>query len=95
MFGFSLKNMRISDEYLYYFPNNRQTKILEREGEGFTSGSRFRGKFSACKDVIKPNRLLLSCATIFSSVQEVADAYAFFNDKLVLYGLVNQENWMN
>lgn len=27
VFGFSLRNMLVSDEYLYYFPNNRQTKI--------------------------------------------------------------------
>ncbi len=95
VFGFSLKNMTVSDEYLYCFPNNRQTKVFERSGEKFTAGSKFRGKFSACKDVIKPNRLLLSCAANFSSVQEVADAYAFFSNELVIYGPENQENWMN
>lgn len=95
VFGFSLKNMLVSDEYLYFFPNNRQTKIFERSGETFSAGSKFRGKFSACKDVLKPNRLLLSCAANFSAVQEVADAYSFFSDELVVYGLGNQDNWMN
>lgn len=95
VFGFSLKEMLVSDEYLYYFPNNKQTKIFERSGENFSAGSKFRGKFSACKDVIKPNRLLLSCAANFSVVQEVVDAYRFFLDELVVYGLGNQDNWMN
>ncbi len=95
VFGFSLNKMIVSDEYLYYFPNNRQTKIFERSGEKFTAGSKFRGKFSACKDVIKPNRLLLSCAANFSSVQEAADAYSFFSNELVVYGPANQDNWMN
>ena len=95
VFGFSLKNMLVSDEYLYYFPNNRQTKIFERSGNSFVAGSYFRGKFSACKEVLKPNRLLLSCAANFSSVQEVIDAYRFFKDELVLYGPDNQDNWMN
>ncbi len=95
VFGFSLKNMLVSDEYLYYFPNNRQTKIFERSGNTFSAGSYFRGKFSACKEVLKPNRLLLSCAANFSSVQEVIDAFTFFNDELVIYGPGNQDNWMN
>ena len=95
VFGLSLKNMLVSEEYLYYFPNNRQTKIFERAGESFTAGSQFRGKFSACKDVLKPNRLLLSCAANFSSVEEVADAYSFFSNELVVYGPVSQEDWMH
>lgn len=95
VFGFSLKNMIVSDEYLYYFPNNRQTKIFERSSESFSAGSKFRGKFSTCKDVLKPNKLLLSCAANFSSVKEVADAYNFFSNELVVYGPANQDNWMN
>lgn len=95
VFGFSLKNMLVTDEYLYYFPNNRQTKIFEREGESFSAGSKFRGKYSACKGVLKPNRLLLSCAANFSSVQEVADAFTFFSNDLVVCGPGNQDNWMN
>lgn len=95
VFGFTLKNMLVSDEYLYYFPNNRQTKIFERSGEQFSAGSKFRGRFTACKDVLKPNRLLLSCAANFSSVQEAEDAYNFFNNELVIHGPSNQDNWMN
>lgn len=95
VFGFSLRNMLVSDEYLYCFPNNRQTKIYERVGEEFSAGNRFRGKFNTCKDVLKPNRLLLSCAANFSIVKEVTDAYVFFNDELVVYDPANQINWMN
>lgn len=95
VYGFSLKNMLIDDEYLYFFPNNRQTEIFERSGDTFSPGSKFKGKFSSCKDVLKPNRLLLSCAANFSSVPEVADVYSFFKDELVVYVPANQENWMN
>ena len=95
VFGFSLKNLLVSDEYLYYFPNGRQAKIFDRKDEKFTVGSKFRGKFSSCKDVLKPNRLLLSCAANFTAVEEVADAFSFFNNELVVYGAENQDNWMN
>lgn len=94
-FGFSLKNMLVVEEYLYYFPNGRQTKIFERMGEDYSAGRNFRNRFNSCKDVLKPNRLMLSCAANFSSVDEVTAAYRFFNDELVIYSSVNQDNWMN
>lgn len=94
-FGFSLKNYLVFEEYLYYFPNNRQTKIFERTNDQFTAGSKFRGKFSACKDVLKSNRLLLSCAANFSAVQEVTNVYQFFLNEIVVYSHENQMNWMN
>ena len=95
VFGFSLKNLLVSEEYLYYFPNGRQAKIFDRKDEKFTVGSKFRGKFNSCKDVLKPNRLLLSCAANFTAVEEVADAFSFFNNELVVYVAENQDNWMN
>ncbi len=95
VFGFSLKNLLVTEEYLYYFPNNRQTKIFERSGDDFIAGSKFKGKFSACKDVLKPNRLLLSCAANFSAVREVADVFSFFINELVVYDPEKQDNWMN
>ena len=94
-FGFSLRNMLVTDEYLYYFPNGRQTKIFEREGERYSAGRNFRNKFNSCKDVLKPNRLMLSCAANFSSVEEIDTAYRFFSNDMVIYSAMNQDNWMN
>lgn len=94
VFGFSLKNMLVTEEYLYFFLNGRQAKIFERDDKDFTTGSKFRGKLSTCKDVLKPNRLLLSCAANFSSVKEIEDAYKFFSDEMVIYSSNNQDNWM-
>lgn len=94
-YGFSIKDMIVTDEYLYYFPNGRQTKIFERSLEEFSAGSKFRGKLNTCKDVLKPNRLLLSCAANFSSVEKIVDAYRFFADELVIFKPGNEDNWMN
>ena len=94
VFGFSLKKLLVEEEYLYYFPNGRQAKIFDRKGDKFTLGRKFTGKFNACKDVLKRNRLLLSCAANFTSVQEVLNVYNFFDDELVVYGSENQQNWM-
>ena len=94
-FGFSIKNMLIADEYLYYFPNGRQTKIFERNGDDFSCGSKFRGKLSVCKDILKQNRLLLSCAANFSKVAEITSAFSFFDNELVFYDPQNQDQWMH
>lgn len=95
VFGFSLKNMLVDEEYLYCFPNGRSTMIYERDTEGFTPGSKYKNKFGTCKDVLRPNRLLLSCAANFTSVEEIMDVYRFFAEDLVIYDSTNQDNWMN
>lgn len=94
-YGFSLKKMLITEEYMYYFPNGRQAKIFERDANDFEVGSKFRGRFSACRDVLKPNRLLFSCAANFSSITEIEQAFRFFDESLIIYNPANQDNWMN
>ena len=79
------------DEYLYYFPKGRQTKIFERSADGFTEGGEFKKKLETCNDVIAPNRLLLSCAANFSQVAEIKEAYAFFRDDIVIYRTENEQ----
>ena len=61
----------------------------------FETGSKFRGRLNNCKDILKPNRLLLSCAANFSSVDEIEKAYRFFVDDLVIYNASNESNWMD
>lgn len=94
-FGFTLNQMLVTDEYLFCFPKGRQVIIYERDAESFASGDRFKGKFEACKDVLKPNRLFLSCAANFSAVPEIEMAFAFFRDDLVVYRGLGTDDWMN
>ena len=95
-FGFSLNKSLIVDEFLYAFPNGRQVKVYERTSETtYISGDKYKGKFDACKDVIKPNRLFLSCAANFSKVQDVENVFSFFRDDLIIYRGAGIDNWMN
>lgn len=93
-FGFTLKHLLVIDEYLYYFPNGRQVKIYERNDQTFTAGNKFKNRFETCGDVLKPNRLFLSCAANFSNVEEIAKAFSFFRDELVIYRGLGTDNWM-
>lgn len=93
-YGFSVEQMLVKEEYLYYFPNGRQAKIFDRTGMTFEEGSKFKGKFNSCKDVLKPNRLMISCAANFTNIAEIEDAFRFFSEDLVIYTNANQENWI-
>ena len=84
----------VKEEYLYYFPNGRQAKIFDRTGMTYEEGSKFKGRFNSCKDVLKPNRLMISCAANFTNIIEIEDAFRFFSEDLVIYTNANQENWM-
>lgn len=93
-YGFSIEQMLVKEEYLYYFPNGRQAKIFDRTGMTYEEGSKFKGRFYSCKDVLKPNRLMISCAANFTNITEIEDAFRFFSEDLVIYTNANQENWM-
>ncbi len=94
VYGFSLKNRLADEEYLYFFPNGRQTEIFERSGNRFSTGRRFRGKFSSCKGMLRPDRLMLSCAANFSSVPEVMEAFRFFRNELIVHTPATQDDLM-
>ena len=91
--GFTLNDERVKEEYLYYFPNGEQTKIFEREGLDFSAGAQFEDELSQCRKVLKENRLLITCAAFFSSVEVIQNAWNFFDKQLVIYfSSKNQEN---
>lgn len=94
-YGFSIEQMLIKDEYLYHFPNGRQAKIFDRNELDFEEGSKFKGRFNNCKEVLKPNRLLLSCAANFTNIEEIENSFRFFSEDLVIYSNENQNNWMD
>ena len=94
-YGFTIQKMLVKEEFLYFFPKGRQAKIFDRENMKYEIGSKFRGKFTNCNDVLKPNRLLLSCAANFTNIIEIEDVFRFFSEDLVIYSNDNQQNWMD
>lgn len=94
-YGFTQKAEGIAEEHLFFYPKGRQVKIFTRDTRAFQEGDKFRGQFEQCRDVLKPNRLMLSCAANFSKVSEVQEAFAFFRDDLVIYHSSNQDNWLH
>ena len=96
-YGFAIKDFFVDEEYLYYFPNNRKTKIFERKGMDIIEGSKYKKSFYLSKETLKPNRLFLTCAANYSKIHEIEQAFMFFSLDLILYRTVVDEpridNW--
>ncbi len=85
-YGLSFKE-KVSKEYLYYFPNGRQTKIFERNGNTVKAGAAFIADVTkVAMQFLKPNRLFMSCLANFSNIESITDAYMFFSKTLKIYG---------
>lgn len=94
-YGASLLEEKVVEEYLYYFPNNKQAKIFDRNGSEVSFGEKFKKSLeTSLKDILKPNRLFLSCAANFSNVIEIENAFLFFKQDLVLYQS-SLNNWLD
>lgn len=92
-YGFSIVKNIISEEYLYYFPKGRQVKIFERKKLDIKPGDKFKSAFEVSMSVLKENRLFLSCAANFSNLQEVEEAFLFFQNDIVSYN-PQINNWI-
>lgn len=78
---------------MYYFPNGRQVKIFERDRMNIQPGNRYKSSFDvSIKDVLKENRLFLSCAANYSNVRELEEAFLFFTTDIVVYNPA-MNNW--
>lgn len=91
-YGFSYTEKEIIDEYLYFWPGRKKTLLFERSSNSeFEFGSGYVKKGANCKGRLKDNKLLLSCAANETDIDEVAQAFLFFKEDLVIYRGGN--NW--
>lgn len=91
-YGFTIVKNEIMDEYLYFFPNGRQTKIFERENLNIKPGDKYKKQFELSESALKNNRLFLSCVANFSNIKEIENAFKFFMEDIVIYN-PDANNW--
>ena len=93
-YGFSVLDSMIAEEYLFFFPNGRQTKIFERKGLQILPGNKYKkNEFEVAKDILKENRLFLSCLANYSNLKEVEAAFKFFMEDMISYN-PQANNWI-
>lgn len=84
-YSFSIKNHKVYNEYLYYFPNGKQVKIFERQYMHIKPGDKYKHSFDNAIKVLKENRLFFSCAANFTDIKEIETAFLFFAKDVVIY----------
>ncbi|MBW8310311.1 MAG: AAA family ATPase, partial [Candidatus Paracaedibacteraceae bacterium] len=85
-YGVSFTENGIEDEYLYHFKKGRQAKIFERTGMEITFGENYRKSSELALTVLKENRLFLSCAANYSTIEEIEAVFLFIKEDIVVYG---------
>ena len=84
-YGFSILRGEISEEYLYHFPKQKQSKIFERNGLKISSGRAYQKSFANAMGELKENRLFLSCAANSTKVAPIEKVFIFFQNDIVIY----------
>lgn len=97
-YGFFIKESKIEEEYLYYFNENTQVEIFERNGMEVELGEEFKDNLEVIINILEENRLILSYVAnkaIFNKVKEVRkvkDVFEFIAKDIVVYNPVFN-NW--
>lgn len=100
LYGISYVDDMIKEEYLYYYPNGRQAKIFDRDEKGITYGESFKKVLKqVSENMLKQNKLLLSCAANYSNLKETEEIFLFFKENIVIYqnafaGENIDDNWL-
>ncbi|XVU20684.1 AAA family ATPase [Actinoplanes sp. CA-054009] len=93
VYGFSVTDEAVVEEWLHTYPRGRERVIFEREGQSVKLGSTLperRGRADALKSLLRENALLLSTA-VQANQEEVLPVYRWFRDGLRL--LDSRRSW--
>ncbi len=93
-YGVSLDSEKILEEYLYFYPNNKKSKIFHRTEEDYGIATAYKKIFEPGLVFVKPNKLLLSCCANYVKSKEVEDVFLFFKQDLIIYNETSN-NWFN
>lgn len=92
-YGFSVFKGFIEEEFLNYFPNGRIAKIFSRKGNYLEYGEKFASTLKKVSEqFLSLNRLMLSCAGMYSNIEEIINAFVFFDQDLVIYPAFDEQS---
>ena len=93
IYKFSYDNQKILKESLSYAPNGRMGTIFSRDGNKIKASERFSRIETLCKEKLTPNKLVLSLAVNNLNYEELAWAFLFYKDGLVIL-MNDNNNWL-
>jgi len=92
-YGLSYNDDCVAEENLSFWPNQERATIFQRTQDDYAFGASYTKQSANCKGRLKSNKLLLSLAANETDIKEVAEAFLFFKEDIVVYpGEPN--NWL-
>ena len=92
-YGFIIDSDRVHEEYLYSYPNNKQTLVFERwDTNKFNFGEDVE-KQQSLADMTLKNRLYLSNSTQLN-YKPSQDIFEWFRDKLQIATNLEEQDWL-
>ncbi|MHC3464143.1 AAA family ATPase [Streptomyces flavovirens] len=83
-FGFSVNDDRVTEEWLYYYPEGRQRRLYERGADGVvTFGRWLTGRRKLIAELLRPNSLYLSVAAA-QGHEQLGEVFRWFRSGLRL-----------
>ncbi|MDD4010974.1 MAG: AAA family ATPase [Sphaerochaetaceae bacterium] len=83
LYSLSLYNGRVLNESLHHYPRMRKEKVFVRALQRISFAPCYRAQAALIEPMIKPNRLALSIAAGYSSIEPAIQAYLFFRDQVM------------
>lgn len=91
-YGFVISDTQVIEEYLFHYPRNRQAKIFERDEMKYSFGAKYKKELNEIITKSKKNKLFLSTAESWSSLEQIIKPFTFFKRKLVIHS-GSRNNW--
>ncbi len=84
VYGFTVDDVSVEEEWLYAWPSKRKQVWFEREGDRYKFGEHLKGPNDAVREVTRPNALFLSAAAQHGHKQ-LTSVYAWFRKVTPVY----------
>ncbi len=83
-YGFAVKNGKICSEYLFYYPNNKKSKMFERVNDTLYFPQKDVSKLNNYINLVQSNRLFLGILGEYNYAN-AKSAYEFLTEKTAIY----------
>jgi hypothetical protein len=84
-YGFTYNQTCILEEYLYIYPNGRETKIFKKEKTEFSCNQKYESLFKHVRSWCSDNMLILPSANNICDIKYILETYKFFEEDLISY----------
>ena len=84
-YGFTYNQTKIISEFLYIYPNGRETKIFKKEKMEFSCNQKYESLFKHVRFWCNDNMLILSSANNICDIDYILETYKFFEEDLISY----------